>query len=69
MGISGVNLIKLELTDADARLFTEFRRQQDVWAKLLNSGALTVKNGSVVLHFDNDGSLRRIERHDILLTS
>lgn len=33
---------------------------------LLQSGALNTRNGSVTLHFDADGTLRKVETNQIL---
>jgi len=33
---------------------------------LVNSGVLSTNNGQVVLHFDNDGNLRKIEQNKTL---
>ena len=59
----------VELNAADAILFMEFRRLQDSIAKIIHSGALEVRGGSVTLHYDADGTLRRIDRSDSLLRS
>lgn len=57
----------ISLSPEDAALFVEFRRMQDVWLKLVNSGALKIKGGNVTLHFDGNGDLRQIDRRDTLL--
>ena len=36
---------------------------------LLKTHALDMRNGSVTLHFDADGNLRKVERNDILFRS
>lgn len=57
----------IELTEKEAALFVEFQRMQDTWMKLVNSGAFKVKSGSVTLHMDEHGVLRKIDRSDCLL--
>jgi len=52
----------LTLNDADAQLFLEFRRLQ-------STGVFDVKNGSVTLHFDNQGNVRMVEKKEMLRLS
>jgi hypothetical protein len=47
----------------------EIERKKDIVSKLNVSGALDVRGGSVTLHFDADGHLRKIDRNDTLLRS
>ncbi len=47
----------------------DIERKQLIVSKLNNSGALDIRGGSVQLHFDADGNLRRIDRMDTLLRS
>jgi len=39
---------------------------QDKINKLLSCGALTIKNGSVTLNFDQNGILMEIKRNDVI---
>ena len=47
------NEIKVFLTPKDAELFKQWQHFYDVFNKLSNSGAFTIKNGSVIIHFDS----------------
>lgn len=56
----------LEMTQEELK---DIERKQLIVSKLNNSGALDIRGGSVQLHFDADGNLRRIDRMDTLLRS
>jgi hypothetical protein len=58
--------IKIYATDETARLFLLFQQHYDVFKTLIDSGALNQRNASVTLHFDNDGTLKVIQRADFL---
>lgn len=59
MGGQGVVLTDKELAD--------IARKQEIVSKLNTSGAFDVRGGSVTLHFDGDGLLRKVDRSDTLL--
>lgn len=63
------NEIKIFLTPTDAELFKQWQHFYDVFEKLSNSGAFATKNGSVIIHFDSQGLIQKIERHDSLFDS
>jgi hypothetical protein len=63
------NEIKIFLTPTDAELFKQWQHFYDVFNKLSNSGAFNVKNGSVEIHFDHEGTIKKIERRDSLFDS
>jgi len=65
----GSGLTTIFLSVPDAELFLEFRRQQEVFYKLVSSGVFSIRGGSAILHFDDTGALRKIERRDMLLRS
>ena len=57
-------MITLELTEQDAELFLAFRKCQDTFSAMLDSGVFTLKHESVVLWFDGNGvliSIRKVE--------
>lgn len=54
----------LELTETEA---SEIIRKQAIVSKQNACGALDIRGGSVILHYDLDGNLRVVERHDYLL--
>lgn len=61
--------VQVNLTPEDSRLFIEFQKHYKKIVTLLNSGALDIKNGRATLHFDQDGTLRDIDRADKLHSS
>jgi len=52
---------KIFLTEHDARLFMEFRRVQDTFDKLIQGGVLNMKNGQAIIHFDEVGTIKKID--------
>lgn len=56
-----VNKINVELTEEEATAFVLFRQHQDLFLLLLKEGVFDVRNGKVVLHFNND-QLSMIEK-------
>lgn len=49
-------ICKIELTYSEAELFKKFRQYQNVWINVFK-----VKGGSVMLHFDEKGDIRKVE--------
>lgn len=49
-----MNKVNVELTEEEAALFVLFRQHQDFFLLLLKEGVFDVRNGKVVLHFNND---------------
>lgn len=64
-----MNLTVVQLTPLDAQAFVEYRRHQDLFMKLLNSGVFDIHGGSAELHFDADGALRKIDKHETVFRS
>lgn len=56
----------IELTKIDAELFVEFRRRQEVFKIMQDTGCFDVHGGSVTLHFDADGTLRKVQKDEIV---
>ena len=56
----------LNLSDAEAELFLLFREHQDIYTVLLNAGVFNVRNGSVEIHFDSEGTLSNIAKHEVV---
>lgn len=61
-----LQVVKIDLNPVDAELFVQFRKYQDIFAKLAESGAFDIHGGSFTAHFDADGILRKIDRSDTL---
>jgi len=53
-------MIKIELTDEDAKLFTAFRKHQDQFKQLLDNRVFEYLIGEIVIHKDGL-SIRIIE--------
>lgn len=58
--------VAVYLPDEQAKQFLEFQEYYDKIVVLIKSGALQVKNGSVVMHFDHLGTLKAVNRADFL---
>jgi len=61
----GGKLIKIDISEEDARLFLEFQRNYENFLTLIKSGVFNVKNGNATIHFDKDGTLKEITLHTI----
>lgn len=58
--------VTLILTTPEALMFKEFQQFHQTFALLCSKGVFDIKGGSATLHFDNNGFIQRIERHDNL---
>ena len=58
-------MLKIELTDEDARLFKLFREYQDRFKVLLDNKVFETKNGKAILNFDSAGKLRQVNINKI----
>lgn len=54
-------MILLELTDEDALLFREYRKNYDTFSTLLSTGVFDIRGGSATLHFDVNGTLSNVD--------
>ena len=45
----------IQLSDEEIKYF-------EIYRLLVKQGAFDIKNGRVILHFDNDGALRKLEQ-------
>ena len=50
----------IELDDKDAELFKQFRKHQDGFEALLNAGVFDIRNGDVILSFNEHGIMTLI---------
>jgi hypothetical protein len=53
------------LTNEEAELFKRFREFQNDFNILLNNSVFSFKNGSIVIHRDDMGKIRKIEMHKV----
>lgn len=61
--------IPVYLTIDDAELFKSYQQFHQTFELLCKSGAFDITNGSFTCHFDNQGNIKKIERHDSLYDS
>lgn len=61
------NQVIIELSEKDAESFREFRRFQANFNALQDCGFFGIRNGSAVVHFDQDGVVRKIEAHTVIM--
>ncbi len=61
--------IAIYVPDEEAKLFMQFQEHYKTFKLLYESGVFDVKNGSVTLHMDNGGSIKAINRSDVLYSA
>lgn len=54
---------RIDLTDAEAVSFLEWRRNQENWDILCASGIFGISNGSAEIHFNANGQIASIDTH------
>lgn len=58
--------ITIFLTPPEALLFKDFQAYHQTFTLMCQQGVFNIKNGSATIHFDNNGCVQKIERHDSL---
>jgi len=61
--------VTIFLTAPDIELFKNFQQFHKTFELLCKSGTFDIKSGSATIHFDKEGSIQKIERHDSLFDS
>lgn len=61
-----MNEIAIYLTQDEAEEFKEFQKHYEIFTLLINKNVFDQKNSSVTMHFDHQGTLRTIQRADVL---
>lgn len=61
--------ITIFISPQEAMQFRNFQKHHDLFLLLVNKGVFDIRNGSAVLHFDNNGIIQKIDRHDPLFDS
>ena len=61
--------VTIFLTNPEAELFKSFNQFHKTFELLCSKGVFDIKSGSAVIHFDNNGYIQKIERHDSLFDS
>jgi len=59
------NEVTIFLTPIDVELFRSFREHQTDFMVLLDNGVFSMKNGSLTIHYDDKGLVRKIESNQI----
>lgn len=59
-------LTTIYLNEEDAKLFLEFRKNQDDFMILKANGIFSLKNGNMLIHKDLNGRVREIVVNQIL---
>lgn len=54
-------MTSVDLTDQDAEAFKQFMQRRDEFQKLVDSQFFDVKSGVVMVHFNHEGAIMRIE--------
>jgi hypothetical protein len=63
------NEIKIFLTTPEAIMFRDYQKFHETFALLCSKGVFDMVNGSITMHFDSNGTIQKIERHDNLYDS
>ena len=61
--------ITIFLTPPEASLFKDFQEYHKTFTLMCQKGVFSIKNGSALMHFDSQGVIQKIERHDSLFDS
>jgi hypothetical protein len=61
-----MDTVTVILTTPEAEMFKSFNQFHATFALMVTKGVFDVKNGSITMHFDNEGNIQRIERKDDL---
>lgn len=59
-------MISVQMTNAEAVLFKKFQQVFTTFETMDKAGVFEIRNGSAEMHFDFDGTVREISRHDKL---
>lgn len=54
-------LIKVELTEHEAKAFVEFQKHYKDFMALHEGGVFNIRNGRATLHFDTNGSMVQVD--------
>ncbi len=58
--------IAVFVPDAEAQQFLLFQQYFEPFNVMLGAGVFNIRSGSATLHFDGDGTLKTINRSDVL---
>lgn len=58
--------VTIYLSTPEAELFRSYQQFHQTFQLLCSKGVFDVKSGSVTMHFDANGFIQKIERHDNL---
>lgn len=58
--MTGEQLVSIELSPEEAAAFREFRRVQDTFSILSESGVFAVRGGEAHINFNDDGVITKV---------
>jgi hypothetical protein len=61
-----MNKVAVYIADEEATQFLLFQQHYEPFTILVDSGVFDIRNGSAILHFDNQGILQAVNRADVL---
>ena len=61
--------ITIFLTPPEVALFKDFQQYHQTFTLMCQKGVFSIKNGSATIHFDPQGTIKKIERNDSLFDS
>ena len=61
--------VTIILNTPDAILFRDYQKFHATFALMVKAGVFDVKHGKVIIHFDTNGNIQKIERNDDLFDS
>lgn len=61
--------VTIILSTPEAEMFKSWQSFHSTFALMVSSGVFDVKSGSVTVHFDGNGTIKRIERKDDLFNA
>lgn len=66
---NNMNEVTIFLPPLEAELFKQFQQYHQMFVLLQQYGVFSIRNGTATLHFDSQGIIQKIERHDSLFDS
>ena len=61
-----IEKVAVYVADADAAKFILFQQHFEPFSVMLDCGVFDIRNGSAILHFDQNGTLQAVNRADVL---
>ena len=61
--------ITIFLTTPEAVMFRDYQKFHQTFALMCEKGVFDCKNGQIIMHFDSNGEIKKIEEHKSLFDS